>query len=134
MLDFNPILNDYGFTTDNYDFETTIIGFSHDIHAALLDTDSCFDIDQCQVLRQWDDPNAHIRCELVTRDHNIQSGMEFFDQQWVRHLRYDHTVCEVIIKRVHDQRATIQVLCISKYNAMTIMITIQQGVYEQIKA
>ena len=125
MLDFHSILNDYGFSADNYDFESTIIGFSQDIFAALLDAESCFDGDQCRVLRQWDDRNAHIRCELVTRDHNIQSAMEFFDQQWVRQLRYENPVCEVIIKRVDDQRATIQVLCISKHNAITMMFSIQ---------
>jgi len=122
---FNTILTSYGFITSTYDFDSTTLGWLHDLHNALLDSETIFDIDQCQIIQNLDNPNAFIRCELVTINNDIDAGIEFFHQRWRSELQYQNPVREIIDVQQRNDTATIQVLTISKDNAMTIRLNIK---------
>jgi len=115
----------YGFTPECYDFESTIIGFDYDLQFAFFDTSTCFDINKCHIYRQWDNPNAFIRCELVTNDGDIDAGVQFFYHRWLTELRYENPVREIIDVQRFNQSAKINVLTISEHNAMTHLIIIK---------
>lgn len=125
MYDFYSIISDHGFTLDRYDFESTIAGFDHDIHFALLNDRSVFDIDRSRSYRQWDDPNAFVRADLVTRGGDVAAGVRFFQQRWSTELRYENPVREIIDLRQSTTTATIRVLTISQHNAMTLLFNIK---------
>jgi len=124
LLDFESILTTHGFTRINYEFNLTIVGWSYDIEFAFFDSESCFDINQCKIIRQWDDPNAFIRCELVTHAGDIPTAIKFFNQQWCSELRYENPIREIVDKQISYSSATIHVLTISQHNAMTLLFTI----------
>ena len=123
MLDFESILTIHGFTSANYDFNLTIIGWSYDLEFAFFDSESCFDINRCKIIRKRDNPNAFIRCDLVTHSGDISTAIQFFDQQWRNELRYENPVREIVDKQIYQSSATIHVLTISQHNAMTILLT-----------
>lgn len=124
MLDFTSILSSCGFTADRYDFESTIIGFDYDLHTALLDVNTPFDIDLSQSYRQWEKPNELIRAELKTRDGDIDSGITYFFQKWLKELRYDKPLREIIDVNRQTHSATLHVLTISQHNAVTLLLEI----------
>ena len=124
MLDFNSILNDYGFSADNYDFESTIIGFSYDIESALWGSDSIFVQDQCQIIRNWDDPSAYIHAHLVTVDGDVEHGTKYLLHRWKTEIRYGNPVVEVIDTRCSGIQTVIRILTITNSNAMTLKFTI----------
>ena len=125
MDDFQSILTQHGFTPDHYEFESTIIGFDHDLYFSLYDEDSPFDQEQSVHHRQWDNPNAYLRAELVTRDGNIAAALSYFYQRWFSEIRYDKPVLEILNLEHGEQSATIQVLLISQHNAMTLLFEIR---------
>lgn len=123
MHDFHSILIDYGFSTDSYDFESTIIGFDYDIHFSLFDNNSTvFDIDQCRIYRQWNCPNALVRCELISRNGNIEAAVKFFYDRWLSELRYENPELEIIDIRQHYHFTSVHILTISKRNAITLLL------------
>lgn len=125
MYDFQAIMTSHGFTRDSYDFESTIAGFDYDIHFALFDDDSIFDVDRSQSYRQWDNPCALVRTELLTRDGNLDNALKFFQKCWSSELRYQNPQREIIeICRSSDAIA-INVLTISKHNAITLLFNIR---------
>lgn len=125
MNNFHSILAGYGFTPDRYDFESTIAGFGYDLQAALFDTHTCFDVERCQIARQFNNPNALIRADLITLTGDIDAAIQHFHQRWRTELYYQNTIREIIDVQRLDQSATIQVLTISQFNAMTLLITIK---------
>jgi len=122
---FNTILTRHGFIASTYDFDSTILGWSHDLHSALLDSESIFDIDQCEIFQNLDQPNEYLRVELVTINNDIDAGVQFFYHRWLTELRYENPIREIIDVQRLDQYVTIQVLTISQHNAMTIRLTIK---------
>lgn len=125
MYDFHSIMLDHGFTADQYDFESTITGFDYDSHFALLDDRSIFDIDRSRSYRQWNNPNAYLRADLVTRDGDIAAGVRFFYQRWLSELRYENPVREFIDQHRQGRCVTIRALTISQTNAMTMQFNIK---------
>lgn len=77
MHDFAAILTQYGFTPDQYDFAPTIAGFDYGLQFALFDQDSVFDIEQSNIVRQWNNPTAYLRCELIPRNSDTSSALTF---------------------------------------------------------
>lgn len=124
MNDFYSIMLGHGFSADQYDFESTITGFDYDIHFALLDDRSVFDIDRSRSYRQWNTPNAFVRADLVTRDGDIAAGIRFFQQRWSTELCYDNPVHEIIDVQQCSHSAIIHVLTVSQHNAMTLQFNI----------
>ena len=125
MFDFHSIMLDRGFTADQYDFESTIVGFDYDIQFSLFDDKTIFDVDRSRSYRQWDNPNAFLRCELVTLSGDLGAAIHFFHHRWLTELRYDRPVREVIDLQQNDDSATIHVLTITKRNAMTLLFNIK---------
>ena len=123
MYDFKSIMVSHGFTVDCYDFESAIIGFTHDISFSLFDTTTIFDVDQSQIIRQWDNPKAFIRAELVTSG-SIDDAVRFFHDRWLSELRYENPVREIIDVCRSPYSALIHVLTIGQYNAMTLQFNI----------
>lgn len=77
MHDFPTILARYGFTPNQYDFDSTIVGFDYDLQFALFDEDSPLDIERSKIIRQWDNPTAYLRCELFTQNTDTSAGLTF---------------------------------------------------------
>ena len=125
MCDFHAIMTSHGFTRDSYDFESTIAGFDHDIHFALFDDDSIFDVDRSRSYRQWDNPSAMVRTELVTRDGDLDAAVRFFQQRWVSELRYENPLREITDIRCSDDGVRIRVLTISEHTAITLLFNIR---------
>lgn len=125
MLNFSSILNIYGFTRNNYEFESRIAGFYHDLHFSLLDSRSIFDVERSTVYRRLENPNTLIFAELVTFDGDIDAAIQFFLRQWIAELQYENPVKEIINLHWSTHYATIQILTISRYNAMTLKFTIR---------
>lgn len=127
MFDFNSIVTANGFTYDSYDFESTIVGFDYDIQFALFDERTIFDMDRSRCYRQWDNPNAFLRCELVPLSGSVDDAVHFIHHRWWTELRYERPLWEVIDLRQRDGSATIHVLTITHKNAMTLLLNITTG-------
>ena len=56
---------------------------------------------------------------------DIDAAIQHFHQRWRSELQYQNPIREIIDVQKHNNTATIQVLTISKYNAMTIRLTIK---------
>lgn len=125
MYDFQAIMTSHGFTRDSYDFESTIAGFDHDIHFALFDDDSIFDVDRSHSCRQWDNPCALVRAELLTRDGNLDNALQFFQSRWLSKLRYQNPQREIIDVYRSSDVIAVHVLTISKQNAITLLFNIR---------
>lgn len=123
MYDFTSILSSHGFTADRYDFESTIIGFDYDIQFAFSDS-TVFDFDRSRIVRQWTNPNAFIRTDLITKTGDIAAGVACFNQTWLTELGYQNPVVEVVEVVPSDRSTAIHVLTISKHNAMTLLFNI----------
>ena len=115
----------HGFPNGGHDIESTITGFDYDIQFSLFDQSTIFDVDRCRIHRQWDNPAAFVRCELKTRNGNIQTAIRFFLQRWSSELRYQSPVREIIDIRTDYQSATCHILTITHHNAMTLLFTIR---------
>ncbi len=125
MCHFQTIMTRYGFTPDRYDFESTIIGFDYDIHFILFDEDSIFDLDRSDTFRQWDNPCAFVRAELLTRDGNLDNALAFFQERWSNGLGYVNPQREIIDICRSPDVITIHALTISQHNAMTLLFNIR---------
>ncbi|RLA18110.1 MAG: hypothetical protein DRQ62_14145 [Gammaproteobacteria bacterium] len=133
MYDFQSIMIGHGFTADQYDFESTIIGFDHDIHFSLFDNNSIFNINRSRTYRQWSNFNALLHVDLVTRNCDIEAAVCFVQQRWLTELRYQNAVREIIDLHQSSLFASIHVLTISRCNVMTILFNIEKrGGYEYI--
>tara|TARA_R110001583_G_scaffold193306_1_gene361389 strand:- start:1745 stop:2143 length:399 start_codon:yes stop_codon:yes gene_type:complete len=132
MHDFSAILAQYGFTPDQYDFESTIAGFDYDLQFALLDQDSGFDTEKSNIIRQWNNPSAYLRCELITRNSDTNSALTFFLQRWVSELRYNTVTREILDITQKQNTVEIRALLISPHNAMTFEFHILPTVEERL--
>ena len=126
MHDFAAILADNGFTPTRYDFDSTIAGFDYDLQFALFDQDTVFDIEQSKILRQWDNPNAYLRCELIIRNASLDDALLLFLKRWVSELRYNNVTREILDITQQPESVEIRALLISPHNAMTFHISIKQ--------
>ena len=124
MHDFQSIMIDHGFTADRYDFESTIIGFDYDIHSALLDSMTPFDVQRSRIYRQFNNPFAFLQVDLVRVRYSIDRAIKFFLLRWRDELRYLNPVCEIIEIYESDSSASIHVLTITEKNAITILFNI----------
>jgi hypothetical protein len=119
MHNFPKILKQYGFSPNQYDFESTIAGYDYDLQFALFDQDSVFDIEKSNIVRQWNTPSAYLRCELITQNSDISTALTFFLQRWVSELRYSSVTREILDITQKQNTAEIRALLISTHNAMT---------------
>lgn len=125
MYEFYSIMTAHGLSTGGHDIESSIIGFDYDIQFSLFDQATVFDVDKCLILRQRDNPEAFVQCELVTGNGDIQAAISFFLHRWSTELRYQSPVREIIDIRTRSQSARIHILTISQFNAMTLLFTIR---------
>ena len=132
MLYFSAILAQHGFTPDKYEIESTIAGFDYDLQFALFEQDSVFDIEKSNIIRQWNNPNAYLRCDLITRNKNTNSALTFFLQRWVSELRYDVVTREILDITQKQNTFEIRALLISPHNAMTFDIYILPPIEERL--
>lgn len=132
MHDFPTVLAQHGFTPEKYDFDSTIAGFDYDLQFALFDQDSVFDIEKSNIVRQWDNPSAYLRCELITRNRDTNCALTFFLQRWVSELRYNTVTREVLDITQEQNTVEIRALLISPQNAMTFEIYILPPVEERL--
>jgi len=123
-MDFSSILIDHGFTDDLYDFESTIIGFDYELYSALLGNLTVFHADRSRIYRQYDNPSAFVRADLVRKRYCIDRAIKFFLQRWRDELRYINPVCEIIEIYESSTSASIHVLSITNSNAITLTISI----------
>ncbi|WP_303285320.1 hypothetical protein [Marinobacter sp. SS8-8] len=123
---FASLLLEHGFTPKTYDFDSTMLGFQHDIFNALIHNDPVFS-EQSFIREQLDCPDALLRCELVTQSENLSAAVQHFYARWFEELRYENPVLELLNLEMHKDTASIHVLTISKANAMTFVFTIQRG-------
>jgi hypothetical protein len=126
MLDYHSTLSGVGFTPRSYDFESSIIGWSYDIEFALFDSASPFDNRKSQIIRCWDNPEAHIHTILVPVDGDIAGATRFLLDRWYSELRYDIPILEVILTQSSGNQSVVRILVMSKSNAMTLKFTIQR--------
>ena len=126
MLDFHSILNDRGFSAENYDFESTIIGFSYDIEFALFDFLSPFGWDCSQINRCWDNSEAYIHAILIPVDGDIDRGTKFLLDRWCATLRYQDPIREVVSTDSSGTQSVLRMLTMTKSNAMTLKFTIRK--------
>lgn len=117
---------------NSYYFESTIAGFDYDLQFALFDQDNAFDIEKSNIIRQWDSPNAYLRCELLTRNNDTNNALRFFLQRWVSELRYNLVTREILDITHKQNTVEIHALIISPHNAMTFEIHIQSPVEERL--
>lgn len=132
MHNFAAILAQYGFTSDKYDFESTIAGFDYDLQFALFDQDSVFDIEKSNIFRQWNNPSAYLRCELITQNSDTNSALTFFLQRWVSELRYSTVTREILDITQEQNTVEIRALLLSQHNAMTFEFHILPTVEERL--
>ena len=132
MNDFAAILAYNGFTPARYDFDATIAGFDYDLQFALFDQDTVFDIEQSKIIRQWDNPTAYLRCELITQNASLDVALLLFLKRWDSELRYNNLTREIL--NITQQRKSIEIhaLLISPQNAMTFHISIKQPAKENL--
>ena len=123
---FASLLLEHGFTPKTYDFDSTMLGFQHDIFNALIHNDPVFS-EQSFIREQPDCPDALLRCELVTQSENLSAAVQHFYARWFEELRYENPVLELLNLEMHKDTASIHVLTISKANAMTFVFNIQRG-------
>ena len=124
--DFASLLLEHGFTRKTYDFDSTMLGFQHDIFNALIHNDSVFS-EQSFIRAQPDCPDALLRCELIAESGDLASAVQHFYERWFEELRYSNSVLELLNLEIHEDVASIQVLTITKANAMTFVFNIQRG-------
>ncbi|MCK0165391.1 hypothetical protein, partial [Marinobacter sp. S6332] len=115
-----------------YDFDSTIAGFDYDLQFALFDQDSVFDIEKSNIVRQWDNPSAYLRCELITRSCDTNSALTFFLQRWVSELRYNTVTREILDITQEQNTVEIRALIISPHNAMSFEIHILPPIEERL--
>lgn len=132
MHDFSVILAQYGFLPNQYDFESTIMGFDYDFQWSLFDQCNTFDTERSRIIRQWNNPTAYLRCELLTRNTSTSVGLAFFLQRWVSELRYQTVTREIL--DITDTKDVIEIraLLISPHNAMTFHVNILPAVKEKL--
>ena len=123
---FASLLLEHGFTPKTYDFDSTMLGFQHDIFNALIHHDPVFS-EQSFIREQPDYPDALLRCELVTQSGDLPAAVQHFYARWFEELRYSNSVLELLNLEMHEAAASIHVLTISKANAMTFVFNIQRG-------
>ena len=123
---FAALLLEHGFTPKTYDFDSTMLGFQHDIFNALIHNDQVFS-EQSFIREQPDCPDALLRCELVTQSDDLSAAVQHFYARWFEELRYSNSVLELLNLEMHEDAASIHVLTISKANAMTFVFNIQRG-------
>jgi len=123
---FAALLLEHGFTPKTYDFDSTMLGFQHDIFNALIHNDPVFS-EQSFIREQPDCPDALLRCELVTQSEDLSAAVQHFYARWFEELRYSNSVLELLNLEMHEDAASIHVLTISKANAMTFVFNIQRG-------
>ena len=132
MNDFAAILAYNGFTPARYDFDATIAGFDYDLQFALFDQDTVFDIEQSKIIRQWNNPTAYLRCELITQNASLDGALLFFLKRWVSELRYNNVTREILDITQQPESIEIRALLISPHNAMTFRISINQPAKENL--
>lgn len=132
MHNFAAILAQYGFTAEQYDFESTIVGFDYDLQFALFDQDSVFDIEKSNIIRQWSNPSAYLRCELITRNNDTNNALAFFLQRWVSELRYSTVTREILDITQNKNSVEIRAVLLSPHNAMTFEFHILPPVEERL--
>src|SRR5690554_2007679 len=123
---FASLLLEHGFTPKIYDFDSTMLGFQHDIFNALIHNDPVFS-EQSFICEQPDCPDALLCCELVTKSDNLSAAVQHFYARWFEELRYENPVLELLNLAMHKDTASIHVLTISKANAMTFVFNIHRG-------
>ena len=126
QMNFQSQLSDHGFTPNSYDFESTIIGWSWDIEFALF-SQSPFDFQKCQIIRCWDSPEAYLHTVLVPVDGDIAGAKRFLLDRWNSELRYENPVMEVLVCQSSPIQSVLQMLTITKSNAMTLKFTVRKG-------
>lgn len=123
---FASLLLEHGFNPKTYDFDSTMLGFQHDIFNALIHNDPVFS-EQSFIREQPDCPDALLRCELVTQSDDLSAAVQHFYARWIEELRYENPVLELLNLEMHEDAASIHVLTISKANAMTFVFNIHRG-------
>tara|TARA_R110002074_G_scaffold236098_1_gene407900 strand:+ start:13834 stop:14286 length:453 start_codon:yes stop_codon:yes gene_type:complete len=123
---FPAILVEHGFTPVTYDFDSTILGFRHDIYNALIFRSPVFSEDS-KITSQCFSPGAFIRVELLIHSGHLDLdvGISFFFRQWFTELRYQLPMCEIFDVRRDALTADIRVLTTSEHNAMTFLFSIK---------
>ncbi|MBQ0747678.1 MAG: hypothetical protein KBT82_04295 [Marinobacter sp.] len=124
--DFASLLVKHGFTPQTYDFDSTMLGFQHDIFNALIHNDSVFS-EQSLIRAQPDCPDALLRCELIAESGDLASAVQHFYARWFAELRYENPMLELLNLEMREDVASIHVLTITKANAMTFVFNIQRG-------
>ena len=123
---FAALLLEHGFTPKTYDFDSTMLGFQHDIFNALIHNDPVFS-EQSFIREQPDCHDALLRCELVSKSDDLSAVVQHFYVRWFEEIRYENPVLELLNLKMHEDAASIHVLTISKANAMTFVFNIQRG-------
>ncbi|WP_372982668.1 hypothetical protein [Marinobacter sediminum] len=132
MHDFETILTQNGFTRDRYDVDSTIAGFDYDLQFSLLDKHSLFDSEQSHTKRQWDEPSAYLKCQLISRTPNLDDALQFFLERWVSELRYQRITREILDITHTHKGIQINALIISPHNAMTFHFQIAPPIEESL--
>lgn len=116
----------HGFSLQTYDFDSTMLGFQHDIFNALIHDDPVFS-PRSTIRQQPRCPSSLICCELITESGDLPAAIQHFYAQWFSELRYENPIVELLNLAVRADAATIHVLTISKRNAMTFLFNIKRG-------
>ncbi|MEP3561267.1 MAG: hypothetical protein ABJM19_08480 [Marinobacter sp.] len=132
-LQFPAILVEHGFTPVTYDFDSTILGFRHDIYNALIHRSPVFSEDS-KITSHRFSPGAFLQVQLMTHaaGSDLDSALSYFFRQWFAELRYQLPVCEIFEVRRNALTADIHALSINEHNAMTFRFSIQRGAYEPL--
>jgi hypothetical protein len=121
---FPAILVDYGFTPVTYDFDSTILGFRHDIYNALVYQSPIFS-EHSKIISQRFSPGAFLRIELLIHSGDLNSALSYFFTQWFAELRYQLPVCEIFDVHRDALTADIRLLTTTEHNAMTFLFSIK---------
>lgn len=123
---FPAILVEHGFTPITYDFDSTILGFRHDIYNALIFRSPVFS-EQSKITSQRFSPGAFLRVELLIHSGHLDlnSALSYFFRQWFAELRYQLPVCEIFDVRRDALTADIRVITNSVHNAMTFLFEVR---------
>ena len=127
FTNYEAILNDYGFTAGQDRLYDTLTAYDYEIYDAMLDDGSPFIENQIVTVRQPDNLNSLILCNLNVKNAcTLYQAVAFIVTKWYHWLRQPYPLYENIERITSNGNVVIRILTVSDRSACSIEFHIKK--------